>query len=153
MVAAGGSRQRSAPGEPSRSDRHFSMQGREVFRHAVTHMTTSAKAALDAAGWKADDIDHLVPHQANARILRAVAAELGLPDERCVSNIESVGNTGAASIPLALAEAAHHRNIRTGGRVLLTAFGGGLTWGSCTLRWPTLAEIEDPHEAGGTQAP
>ncbi|MFK4106604.1 beta-ketoacyl-ACP synthase III [Streptomyces sp. NPDC019531] len=152
MVAAGGSRQRSSPGEPSRSDRHFSMRGQEVFRQAVTRMTTSANAALHATGWKADDVDHLVPHQANARILRAVAAELGVPGERCVSNIESVGNTGAASIPLALAEAAHHQNIQTSGRVLLTAFGGGLTWGSCTLRWPTLSKIEHPHDIGGIQA-
>ncbi len=139
MVAAGGSRQRSRRDEqPSHADRHFSMQGRAVFRHAITRMSTSVRASLAAADWKVDDVDHLVPHQANQRILRAVADDLGLPRERCVSNVESVGNTGAASIPLALADAAAGNVIEPGDRVLLTAFGGGLTWGSCVLRWPDL---------------
>ncbi|MEU3963058.1 beta-ketoacyl-ACP synthase III [Streptomyces buecherae] len=139
MVAAGGSRQRSRRDEqPSHADRHFSMQGRAVFRHAITRMSASVRASLAAAEWKVDDVDHLVPHQANQRILRAVADDLGLPRERCVSHVESVGNTGAASIPLALADAAAGNVIEPGDRVLLTAFGGGLTWGSCVLRWPDL---------------
>ncbi|MFT2019248.1 beta-ketoacyl-ACP synthase III [Streptomyces sp. 796.1] len=138
MVAAGGSRQRSLPGEPSRAERHFAMQGKAVFRHAITRMTASARASLTAADWKVDDVDHFVPHQANQRILRAVADDLGLPLERCISHVESVGNTGAASIPLALADAAAGNVIQPGDRVLLSAFGGGLTWGSCVLRWPAL---------------
>nr|WP_268240732.1 beta-ketoacyl-ACP synthase III [Streptomyces lacrimifluminis] len=152
MVAAGGSRQRSTPGGASPQDRHFSMRGREVYRHAVTRMTASARTTLTLAGHKADDIDHFVPHQANLRILRSVAEELGLPPERCVSNVESVGNTGAASIPLALADAASHRTIQQGERVLLTAFGGGLTWGSCLLSWPALARISHPYDRGGVPA-
>jgi 3-oxoacyl-[acyl-carrier-protein] synthase-3 len=114
------------------------MRGKEVYRHAVTRMAESARAALSKAGWKTGDVDHFVPHQANLRILHSVADDLGLPRERCVSHVESVGNTGAASIPLALADAVAAQVIRPGGRVLLTAFGGGLTWGSCLLTWPTL---------------
>ncbi|MER6957936.1 MULTISPECIES: beta-ketoacyl-ACP synthase III [unclassified Streptomyces] len=137
MVAAGGSRQRSRPGEPSREERHFRMRGKEVYRHAVTRMAESARAALDRAGWKIDDVDHFVPHQANLRILHSVADDLGLPRERCVTHVESVGNTGAASIPLALSDTAARGIVRPGDRLLLTAFGGGLTWGSCLLTWPS----------------
>ncbi|MDQ0772262.1 3-oxoacyl-[acyl-carrier-protein] synthase-3 [Streptomyces aurantiacus] len=141
MVAAGGSRQRSLPGAPSRQDRHFAMRGKEVYRHAVTRMAESARATLSRAGWKIDDVDHFVPHQANLRILHSVADDLGLPRERCVTHVESVGNTGAASIPLALADAAAGRTIGPGDRLLLTAFGGGLTWGSCLLTWPAFPEF------------
>ncbi|MDT0485641.1 MULTISPECIES: beta-ketoacyl-ACP synthase III [Streptomyces] len=153
MVAAGGSRQRSTPGPAEPQDRHFTMRGKEVYRHAVTRMAASARATLTLADRKVDEVDHLVPHQANLRILRTVADDLGLPAERLVTNVESVGNTGAASIPLALADAAAEHTIRPGERVLLTAFGGGLTWGSCLLTWPTLPPIAHPHDSGGTQAP
>ncbi|MFE9372990.1 beta-ketoacyl-ACP synthase III [Streptomyces sp. NPDC006711] len=153
MVAAGGSRQRSASAPAAAQDHYFSMRGKEVFRHAVTRMTASARTTLTLADSKADDIDHLVPHQANLRILRAVAEDLGLPPQRLVTNVESVGNTGAASIPLALADAAAKHTIHAGERVLLTAFGGGLTWGSCLLTWPALTRIDHPHDTGGTQEP
>ncbi|MFS8198118.1 beta-ketoacyl-ACP synthase III [Streptomyces sp. CWNU-52B] len=146
MVAAGGSRQRSRPGEPSRQDRHFAMRGKGVYRHAVTRMAGSARATLSRAGWKIDDVDHFVPHQANLRILHSVADDLGLPRERCATHVESVGNTGAASIPLALADGAARQAIRPGERLLLTAFGGGLTWGSCLLTWPALAATARPEE-------
>ncbi|MBZ3905530.1 beta-ketoacyl-ACP synthase III [Streptomyces griseiscabiei] len=143
-VAAGGSRGRSRPGEPSREERHFAMRGREVYRHAVTRMAESARTTLTRAGRKTDDVDHFVPHQANLRILYAVADDLGLPRERCATHVESVGNTGAASIPLALADAASRGVLRPGDRLLLTAFGGGLTWGSCLLTWP--APPQPPQE-------
>ncbi|MFD4600533.1 beta-ketoacyl-ACP synthase III [Streptomyces sp. NPDC058464] len=141
-VAAGGSRQRSSPGQPGRGERHFAMRGKEVYRHAVTRMAESARATLSRAGWKTDDVDHFVPHQANLRILHSVADDLGLPRERCVTHVESVGNTGAASIPLALADAADSQVLKPGDRLLLTAFGGGLTWGSCLLTWPMLPRPE-----------
>lgn len=147
-VAAGGSRQRSLPGEPSRRDRYFAMRGKEVYRHAVTRMAESARATLSRAGWKIDDVDHFVPHQANLRILHSVADDLGLPRERCVTHVGSVGNTGAASIPLALADAAAGRTIGPGDRLLLTAFGGGLTWGSCLLTWPALRALPAPARPG-----
>ncbi|MBV9023632.1 MAG: ketoacyl-ACP synthase III [Streptomycetaceae bacterium] len=146
-VAAGGSRQRSAPGEVSNEDRYFAMRGKEVYRHAVTRMADSARTTLSKAGWKIDDVEHFVPHQANLRILHSVADDLGLPRERCVSHVASVGNTGAASIPLALADAVAQQMIRPGGRVLLTAFGGGLTWGSCLLTWPVLPPVH-PYDQG-----
>ncbi|WP_258574906.1 3-oxoacyl-[acyl-carrier-protein] synthase III C-terminal domain-containing protein [Streptomyces shenzhenensis] len=140
MVAAGGSRWPYADGgEPTPAQRHFAMRGREVYRHAVTRMAASARTTLQRGGRKTDDVDHFVPHQANLRILHSVADDLGLPRERCVANVDSVGNTGAASIPLALADAAARGRIRPGDRLLLTAFGGGLTWGSCLLTWPSLA--------------
>ncbi|GAB7110779.1 beta-ketoacyl-ACP synthase III [Streptomyces phaeofaciens JCM 4814] len=139
-IAAGGSRQRSRPGEPTWEERHFAMRGTEVYRHAVTRMAASARATLDKAGWKIDDVDHFVPHQANLRILHSVADSLDLSRERCVAHIDAVGNTGAASIPLALADAAARQRIRPGERLLLTAFGGGLTWGSCLLTWPSLPD-------------
>ncbi|RZU21793.1 3-oxoacyl-[acyl-carrier-protein] synthase-3 [Streptomyces sp. BK239] len=153
MVAAGGSRQRSTPGPVAPQDHHFAMRGKEVFRHAVTRMTASARATLTLADCKVDDIDRIVPHQANLRILRSVAEDLGLPPERLVTNVESVGNTGAASIPLALADAAAQHTVQAGEHVLLTAFGGGLTWGSCLLTWPALARIDDPHKTWERQEP
>ncbi|MEU9266026.1 beta-ketoacyl-ACP synthase III [Streptomyces sp. NPDC048251] len=142
MVAAGGSRQRSRPVEPSHEERHFAMRGKEVYRHAVTRMAESARATLSRAGLRIDDVDRFVPHQANLRLLHAVADDLGLPRERCATHVESVGNTGAASIPLALADVAARRTVRSGDRLLLTAFGGGLTWGSCLLTWPVLHRQE-----------
>ncbi|TGB18817.1 ketoacyl-ACP synthase III [Streptomyces palmae] len=151
MVAAGGSRQRSTPGPVSPQERYFSMCGKQVYRHAVTRMTASARATLTLADRKVDEIDHFVPHQANLRILRTVADELGLPPERLVTNVESVGNTGAASIPLALADAATRTTLQPGERVLITAFGGGLTWGSCLLTWPALSRTDHPYTIGGTQ--
>ncbi|MBW1597475.1 beta-ketoacyl-ACP synthase III [Streptomyces sp. JJ38] len=157
-VRAGGSRQRSDRGgdEPARGDRFFAMHGRAVYRQAVTRMTDSARAVLDAADWKPDAVGHIVPHQANLRILRSVAEHLGLPAERLVTNIRHIGNTGAASVPLALCDAAAEGRLASGDGVLLTAFGGGLTWGSTLLRWPALApptrptDPTDPAEAAHT---
>jgi 3-oxoacyl-[acyl-carrier-protein] synthase III len=114
---------------------HFlRMDGREVYRHAVTRMVASSLAVLDRAGWSIDDVDRVIGHQANARILEAVAARLGVPPERSHVNVDRYGNTSAASIPLALADA----GLRPGERVLLTAFGAGFTWGSTCLTWPDI---------------
>ncbi|WP_051707760.1 MULTISPECIES: beta-ketoacyl-ACP synthase III [unclassified Streptomyces] len=137
-VPAGGSRQRLSGAAPGPGEEFFTMRGKEVFRHAVHRMTGSAKAVLDRAGWTVDDVDHLVGHQANLRITQHVAEGLGLPRERCFHNIAEVGNTAAASIPLALDQAHAQGVLRPGRRVLLTAFGGGLTWGSAVLTWPRL---------------
>lgn len=122
---------------------HLTMRGREVYTRAVTTMTESARSVARGAGWSTDDIDAFVGHQANLRILASVAKRLGLPPERVVSNIAEVGNTAAASIPLALADAAAAGRIRAGDRVLLTAFGGGLTWGSTALVWPDTEAVCD----------
>ncbi|WP_030681336.1 beta-ketoacyl-ACP synthase III [Streptomyces sp. NRRL B-1347] len=137
-VPAGGSRQRLSGVAPAARDRYFAMDGKEVFRHAVRRMSASARAVLDRAGLRPDDVDHLVGHQANLRITNHVADEVGIPRRRCFSNIAEVGNTAAASIPLALDQAHADGVLTAGGRVLLTAFGGGLTWGSTVLTWPRL---------------
>ncbi len=137
MVRAGGARQ-PADAETAEADRWFAMQGRPVYRHAVRRMTTSSRAVLQATGWRADEVDRLVAHQANQRILDAVGAELGLATDAVVTNVERVGNTVAASIPLALADAATAGTLQAGHRVVLTAFGGGATWGSAALVWPSV---------------
>ena len=137
-VRAGGSRQRLSGVPPKPEDHFFTMAGKEVFWRAVRAMGQSSRAVLDQAGWKVDEIDHLVCHQANARILRHVTDELGIAPERSITNIDRVGNTAAASIPLALHQAHTRGVLRTGERVLMTAFGGGLAWGSAVLTWPSL---------------
>ncbi|MER6503135.1 beta-ketoacyl-ACP synthase III [Streptomyces sp. NPDC001455] len=152
-VAAGGSRQSADPRQTSRAERHFAMRGKEVYRHAVTRMVGSARTVLDRAGLGIADVNRFVPHQANLRILRTVADDLGLPVDRCATHVETAGNTGAASIPLALADSHAKRALRPGDRVLLTAFGGGLTWGSCLLTWPALPPVAEPSHHGEESTP
>lgn len=139
-VPAGGSRQRST-GPANAADHYFQMDGRAVFRQAVLRMAASARKAVDAAGWEVTDLHRLVMHQANTRILAALATKLGIAEDRMVSNIGSVGNTAAASIPLALFDAAVSGELEPGRPVLLGAFGGGLTWGATTLRWPDVTPV------------
>ncbi len=114
---------------------HVRMNGREVFRHAVTNLASIVDETLEANGLAADDIDWLVPHQANKRILDSTARKLGLPAEKIVVTVERHANTSAASIPLALDEAVKDGRIKTGDLVLLEAMGGGLTWGAGLVRW------------------
>jgi len=111
------------------------MAGREVFRHAVGLLAGAVDEALAANGLVPADIDWLVPHQANKRILDATARKLGLPTDKVVYTVERHANTSAASIPLALAEAADDGRIRPGHLVLLEGMGGGFTWGSAVVRW------------------
>jgi 3-oxoacyl-[acyl-carrier-protein] synthase III len=111
------------------------MAGREVFRHAVVKLAEAVDAALAANGIKGTDVDWLVPHQANRRIIDAMAQKLHLPPERVVVTIDRHANTSAASIPLAMAEAAADGRIQRGQLVLLEGMGGGFTWGSALIRW------------------
>jgi 3-oxoacyl-[acyl-carrier-protein] synthase III len=111
------------------------MDGHETFKAAVSHLSEVTLEALDAAGLAAADIDLFVYHQANARILSAVGERLALRSERVVNAIGELGNTSAASIPLALAAAERDGSLRPGMRVLLAAFGAGFTWGATTLTW------------------
>jgi 3-oxoacyl-[acyl-carrier-protein] synthase-3 len=111
------------------------MEGREVFKHAVGMITDVIYDAFKATGIDADDIDWLVPHQANVRIIEGSAKKLGIPVEKVVVTVDKHGNTSAASIPLALAEAARDGRIKRGDLVMLEAMGGGFTWGSVLLRW------------------
>jgi 3-oxoacyl-[acyl-carrier-protein] synthase III len=117
---------------------HFTMQGQAVYRQAVVSMADSASRAMADVGWTVDDVDWFVGHQANQRILDAVANRVGIAPDRAISNVAQVGNTAAASIPLALSEAASAGRLRAGDRVVLSAFGGGATWGAATLTWPRL---------------
>lgn len=128
-------------GETAADGYYFTMQGKKVFRLAVQRMGESIRAALDQAGWRIEDVDRLVGHQANHRILLRLADEIGLPRERGYNHIAEVGNTAAASLPLALAHAQAEGALRPGDRVLLAAFGGGLTWGATTLIWPGIDRV------------
>jgi 3-oxoacyl-[acyl-carrier-protein] synthase-3 len=118
------------PGKPG----HLVMNGREVFRHAVTRLAEAVEEALAANGLSRADVNWLVPHQANRRIIDAMGKKLGLAAERVVVTVDRHANTSAASVPLALAEAVHDGRIRPGELVLLEALGGGLTWGSALVR-------------------
>jgi 3-oxoacyl-[acyl-carrier-protein] synthase-3 len=111
------------------------MEGQEVFRHAVTRLSSVLQEALDANGLSVQDVDWLVPHQANKRILDSTAKKLGLPPERMVVTVDRHANTSAASIPLALATAADDGRIKQGDLVLMEAMGAGFTWAAAALRW------------------
>ncbi|MFW5641969.1 MAG: beta-ketoacyl-ACP synthase III [Roseicyclus sp.] len=111
------------------------MEGREVFRHAVEKLAETAEAALSAAGLGPGDVDWIVPHQANLRIIARTAQKMGVPMERVVVTVQDHGNTSAASIPLALSVAVGDGRIRPGDLLVAEAIGGGLAWGSVVLRW------------------
>lgn len=151
-VRAGGSEQRLSGMQCGPGDHFLVMEGRQIFWHAVTRMAGSVRAVLSRAGLSIEEIQWLVGHQANARILRSLADELGIASERSIVNIASVGNTAAASIPLALADAYAQGRLRPGDRIVLTAFGAGLTWGSTVLTWPALAEPGSAPALPGSHA-
>lgn len=114
---------------------YVKMKGNEVFRVAVSALENTAMEALEHNGMTGKDVDLLIPHQANIRILNATAKKLGLPPERVVITVDRHGNTSSASIPLALHDAVKNDRIREGSVILLDAFGGGFTWGSVLIRW------------------
>jgi 3-oxoacyl-[acyl-carrier-protein] synthase-3 len=113
----------------------FKMKGNELFKIAVRSMADISKEILDKAGYTVDDVDLVIPHQANQRITDAVAGRLGVPEEKVYSNIAEHGNTSSASIPIALDECLQSGKIKEGDLVLLTAFGGGVTWGGTLVRF------------------
>jgi len=114
---------------------HLRMEGREVFKHAVAMITDVIEDAFKATGYSAADIDWFVPHQANKRIIDGSAHKLGITPDKVVITVDRHGNTSAASIPLALADAVADRRVKRGHLILLEAMGGGFTWGSALLRW------------------
>ena len=120
----------------ARLHRHIYMNGREVFRHAVSRMSQACNEVLDELGIGVEDVDLVVPHQANLRIIRSVARALNVPMEKVFTNVEQYGNTGSASVPLALYEAHRDGCIAPGSTVLLTAFGAGFHWAAAALRFP-----------------
>ena len=134
-IPAGGVRQRIDEQVIAERSQYLRMDGKEVYREAVRRMSQSSARVLERAGLDVDDVDVFVGHQANIRILQAVADRLQILEDRRFSNVAKFGNTSAASIPLALSEA----NVKPGAVVLLTAFGAGFSWGSTIVRWPDLA--------------
>lgn len=114
---------------------HLRMEGREVFKHAVANLAEVIAEVLEAAGIDRDEIDWLVPHQANRRIIASTARKLGLPDDKIIMTIDRHGNTSAASVPLALNDAVKSNRISEGDIVVLEAMGGGFTWGASVVRW------------------
>ena len=111
------------------------MQGKEVFRHAVEKLASTATTALEKAGLSHEDVDWVVPHQANIRIIQSTAKKLGVPMERVVVTVQDHGNTSAASIPLALSVGKQRNQIKCGDLIVTEAIGGGLAWGAVVLRW------------------
>ena len=111
------------------------MQGQEVFRHAVTRLAGVVEEALEANGLPPSAIDWMAPHQANMRIIDGIAKKLKLSPDKVIKTVERHGNTSAASIPLALAEAVGDGRIKRGDLILMEAIGGGLSWGGALARW------------------
>jgi 3-oxoacyl-[acyl-carrier-protein] synthase-3 len=134
-VDVGGTRMPATPELLEQGRQYVYMQGREIFKLAVRGMGDSSLQAIAEAGLTPADIDLVVPHQANLRIIEATAKRLETPMERVFVNLDRYGNTSAATIPIALVEAVDQGVLKDGDRVLLTAFGGGLTWASAVVRW------------------
>ncbi|RXT15076.1 beta-ketoacyl-ACP synthase III [Ammoniphilus sp. CFH 90114] len=134
-LPAGGSRLPATVDTIASGLHYISMSGGDVFKFAVRAMGNSAEAALEKAGMTKKDIDFMVPHQANIRIIDAAVKRLGLPKEKVIVNIDRYGNMSAASIPVALDEAVNKGSIRYGDNLVLVGFGGGLTWGATVLKW------------------
>jgi len=132
---AGGARIPISQGVVNDRNHYIKMAGREVFKSAVLTMAEACDEALKRAGVTADQIDLLVPHQANIRIIQATADHAGIPMEKVMVNVDRYGNTSSASIPLALAEAVEQGRVKKGSLLLLVAFGAGFTWGSTVVRW------------------
>ncbi|GAC1505707.1 MAG: beta-ketoacyl-ACP synthase III [Vulcanimicrobiaceae bacterium] len=135
QVSAGGSRFALDPLRYDAGEQYIYMEGREVFKFAVTKMIDATEVALKKANLTHADLDLLIPHQANKRIIDAAAKYLDMPPEKVFVNIQEYGNTSAASIPIALSEAVEQQKIKDGDIIVFVGFGGGLSWGAVTWRW------------------
>ncbi|HEY8731150.1 MAG TPA: beta-ketoacyl-ACP synthase III [Candidatus Limnocylindria bacterium] len=135
MIAGGGARHPASQKTMELGQHFITMHGGEVFKLAVKSMADAAEEAIAEANLRLEDIQLMIPHQANLRIIEGVAKRLHFPMERVFVNIQKYGNTSAASIPIALCEAAAEGRLRRGDKVLLVAFGGGFTWGASVLEW------------------
>jgi 3-oxoacyl-[acyl-carrier-protein] synthase-3 len=134
-LPAGGSRNPSTLETVSQRMHFVHMNGNEVFKFAVKVMGEAAAKALEHAGLSAADVDCLIPHQANIRIIQSAAKRLKLPMDKVMINVDKYGNTSAASIPIALEEAVHSGKVKEGDTVVLVGFGAGLTWASAVIKW------------------
>ncbi len=126
---------------------YLRMQGKATYIHAIRSMEQVSRSLLDRVGWRPGDLDAVVGHQANARILASLGDKLGLPSDTVAVNIDHLGNTSAASIPLALVYGAVSGRLRAGARVLMPAFGGGATWGAVAITWPDVSVVPYEDEA------
>jgi 3-oxoacyl-[acyl-carrier-protein] synthase-3 len=134
-LPSGGSRSPVSGGTLARGEHYVRMEGKETYRFATKTMATTALKAIERAGWKPEDIDLFIPHQANVRIIESVAKGLDLPMSKMFVNVDRYGNTSAASVGIALAEAVDSGRIKVGNKVVLVAFGAGLTSGGIALEW------------------
>lgn len=134
-MPAGGSRLPTTLTTVKKRLHYLKMRGNETFRIAIPEMASSAKRGLERAGLNKDDVDLLIPHQANIRIIKALARRLSIPLEKIFINIDRCANTSAATVAIALDEANRQGRIKTGDIIELVAFGAGFTWGSCVIRW------------------
>lgn len=134
-IDAGGSRNPASIETIEQKMHYIRMDGNEVFKFAVRVMASAAEEAVRFAGLDKSDVDYLVPHQANIRIIEAARKRMGLSEDRVYVNLSRYGNMSAASIPVALDEAVKSGEIKAGDNVILVGFGAGLTWGSCLVRW------------------
>ena len=135
MLPGGGSRHPTSPETIEKRLHYMKMSGREVFKHAVTRMIEACQKAMAKAGVTVEDVDLVIPHQANLRIIEAIGHRLGVANEKYFINLEKYGNISAASIPVALDEAVRGGRVKKGDTLVLVAFGGGFTWGSAVLDW------------------
>ena len=158
-LPSGGSRSPVSGGTLARGEHYVRMEGRETYRYATKTMATTALKAIERAGWQPDEIDLFIPHQANVRIIESVAKGLGLPMDKMFVNLDRYGNTSAASVGIALAEAVDSGRIKIGDKIVLVAFGAGLTSGGIAMEWtadPTCgqraakvepqASVREPHD-------
>jgi hypothetical protein len=134
-LPGGGAKAPSTPGTIARGEHYIRMEGKETYRFATKTMAATALASIERAGLRAEDVDLFVPHQANIRIVEAVAKGLGLPMSKMFINLDRYGNTSAASVPIALAEAVDSGRVAIGDHVVMVAFGAGFTSGAVTLQW------------------
>ena len=141
-VSAGGSRYAMDPLRYDAGEQYIYMEGREVFKFAVNKMVDATEAALTKANLKHSDLDFLIPHQANKRIIDAAAKYLEMPLDKVLVNIHEYGNTSAASIPMALSEAVEKGKLHDGDVIIFVGFGGGLSWGAVAWRWTALRPAE-----------
>lgn len=135
IIPAGGSRLPTSPATVLQDQHHVKMRGREVFRFATRVMTQAVREVVNKAGLSIEDVQVVVPHQANMRIIEIAMRNLEIPLERCVLNLDRYGNTSTASIPIATCEAIEQGKIKAGDKVVFVGFGAGLTWGAAVVEW------------------
>lgn len=134
-LPAGGAKSPPSAETIARGEHKIRMEGRETYRFATRTLASTALAAVGKAGWRGDEVDLFIPHQANVRIIEAVAKGLGLPMDRMFVNLDRYGNTSAASVPIALAEAVNEGRVAVGDRLVFVAFGAGFTSGAVAMEW------------------